>query len=109
MDPQQSPPDAPRVDKPSDGVDDQQSLEDLQRAVDVNLISVLDRCQLITELLRAAPAANVINVASMYGIVASRAPMPDYNATKAALINLTRTAYIPETNASAASTAGGAN
>jgi NAD(P)-dependent dehydrogenase (short-subunit alcohol dehydrogenase family) len=32
----------------------------------------------------------VINVASMYGIVASRSPMPAYNATKAALINLTR-------------------
>jgi len=32
----------------------------------------------------------VINVASVYGIVASRSPMAAYNATKAALINLTR-------------------
>src|SRR6266702_5057134 len=38
----------------------------------------------------AAPAASVINVASMYGIVASRSPMAAYNATKGALINLTR-------------------
>src|SRR6266567_3833616 len=38
----------------------------------------------------AAPAASVINVASMYGIVASRTPMAAYNATKGALINLTR-------------------
>ena len=32
----------------------------------------------------------MINVASTYGIVASRGPMAAYNATKAALINLTR-------------------
>ena len=32
----------------------------------------------------------MINVASMYGIVASRGPMAAYNATKGALVNLTR-------------------
>ena len=32
--------------------------------------------------LRAAPAASVINVASMYGIVASRGPMAAYNPPK---------------------------
>jgi NAD(P)-dependent dehydrogenase (short-subunit alcohol dehydrogenase family) len=32
----------------------------------------------------------VINVASTYGIVASRGPMAAYNATKGALVNLTR-------------------
>ena len=69
---------------------DQQSLDDLRRVVEVNLISVLDLCRLAADLLRAAPAASVINVASMYGIVASRSPMVGYNATKAALINLTR-------------------
>jgi NAD(P)-dependent dehydrogenase (short-subunit alcohol dehydrogenase family) len=36
------------------------------------------------------PAASVINVASVYGIVGSRTPMAGYNATKGALINLTR-------------------
>jgi NAD(P)-dependent dehydrogenase (short-subunit alcohol dehydrogenase family) len=69
---------------------EQQDLDDLRRVVEVNLISVMDLCRLAADLLRAAPAANVINVASMYGIVASRGPMAAYNATKAALINLTR-------------------
>jgi hypothetical protein len=39
--------------------------------------------RLTAGLLMAAPAASVINVASMYGIVASRTPMAAYNATKA--------------------------
>jgi NAD(P)-dependent dehydrogenase (short-subunit alcohol dehydrogenase family) len=73
-----------------DGPLEQQSLDDLLRVVEVNLISVLDLCRLTADLLRAAPAASVINVASMYGIVASRGPMAAYNATKGALINLTR-------------------
>jgi len=73
-----------------DGPIEQQSLEDLLRVVDVNLISVLDLCRLSAPLLLAAPAASVINVASIYGIVASRGPMAAYNATKGALINLTR-------------------
>jgi NAD(P)-dependent dehydrogenase (short-subunit alcohol dehydrogenase family) len=69
---------------------ERQALDDLRRVVEVNLISVMDLCRLAADLLRAAPAASVINVASMYGIVASRDPMAAYNATKAALINLTR-------------------
>ena len=73
-----------------DGPLEQQSLDDLRRVVEVNLISVMDLCRLAAGLLRAAPAASVINVASMYGIVASHSPMAGYNATKAALINLTR-------------------
>ncbi|HEV2936023.1 MAG TPA: SDR family oxidoreductase, partial [Streptosporangiaceae bacterium] len=73
-----------------DGPPEQQSLDELRRVVEVNLISVLDLCRLTAELLRAAPAASVINVASIYGIVASRGPMAAYNATKGALINLTR-------------------
>jgi NAD(P)-dependent dehydrogenase (short-subunit alcohol dehydrogenase family) len=68
----------------------EQALDDLRRVVEVNLISVIDLCRLTAKLLRAAPAASVINVASIYGIVASRSPMAAYNATKAALINLTR-------------------
>jgi NAD(P)-dependent dehydrogenase (short-subunit alcohol dehydrogenase family) len=73
-----------------DGPLEQQALDDLRRVVEVNLISVLDMCRLTADLLRTAPAASVINVASVYGIVASRSPMAAYNATKAALINLTR-------------------
>jgi NAD(P)-dependent dehydrogenase (short-subunit alcohol dehydrogenase family) len=73
-----------------DGPLEQQVLDDLRRVVEVNLISVMDLCRLAADLLRAAHTASLINVASMYGIVASRNPMVAYNATKAALINLTR-------------------
>jgi NAD(P)-dependent dehydrogenase (short-subunit alcohol dehydrogenase family) len=73
-----------------DGPLEEQSLEDLLRVVDVNLISVLDVCRLAAPLLVAPPGAAVINVASIYGIVASRGPMAAYNATKGALVNLTR-------------------
>ena len=73
-----------------DGPIEQQSLDDLRKVIEVNLISVLDLCRLTAPLLLAAPAASVINVASMYGIVASRGPMAAYNATKGALVNLTR-------------------
>ena len=50
----------------------------------------MDTCRLTAGLLMVAPAASVINVASMYGIVASRGPVAAYNATKGALVNLTR-------------------
>jgi len=73
-----------------DGPIEEQSLEELRHVVEVNLISVLDKCRLTARLLLAAPAASVINVASTYGIVASREPMAAYNATKGALVNLTR-------------------
>jgi hypothetical protein len=73
-----------------DGPIEEQSLDDLIRVIDVNLVSVLDLCRLTAPLLLAAPAASVINVASIYGIVASRGPMAAYNTTKGALINLTR-------------------
>src|SRR5215471_9104463 len=73
-----------------DGRLEEQSLEELRQVIEVNLISVLDICRLTAPLLLAAPAASVINVASMYGIVASRGPMAAYNATKGALVNLTR-------------------
>jgi NAD(P)-dependent dehydrogenase (short-subunit alcohol dehydrogenase family) len=73
-----------------DGPIEKQSLDDLRQVIEVNLIAVLDLCRLTAPLLQAAPAASVINVASMYGIVSSRGPMAAYNATKGALINLTR-------------------
>ncbi len=72
-----------------DGPIGEQSLDDLRQVIEVNLISVLDLCRLSAPLLLAAPAASVIHVASMYGIVASRGPMAAYNATKGTLVNLT--------------------
>jgi NAD(P)-dependent dehydrogenase (short-subunit alcohol dehydrogenase family) len=73
-----------------DGLLEHQSLEELRQVIEVNLISVLDVCRLTAPLLFAASAGSVINVASMYGIVASRGPMAAYNATKGGLISLTR-------------------
>jgi NAD(P)-dependent dehydrogenase (short-subunit alcohol dehydrogenase family) len=73
-----------------DGPIEQQTLDELRRVLEVNLVSVLDVCRLTAPLLFAAQAASVINVASIYGIVASRGPMAAYNATKGALVSLTR-------------------
>jgi NAD(P)-dependent dehydrogenase (short-subunit alcohol dehydrogenase family) len=73
-----------------DGPIEGQSLDELRQVIEVNLVSVLDLCRLTAPLLWAAPAASVINVASMYGIVSSRRPMAAYNATKGALVSLTR-------------------
>lgn len=73
-----------------DGPIEDESLEDLRRVVEVNLVSVLDLCRLTARLLFAAAPASVINVASIYGVVASPGPMAAYNATKGAIVNLTR-------------------
>jgi NAD(P)-dependent dehydrogenase (short-subunit alcohol dehydrogenase family) len=67
-----------------------QTLEDLQRVVDLNLVAVMDLCRLTGPLLIASDHGSVINVSSMYGIVGSRGPMTAYNATKGALVNLSR-------------------
>jgi NAD(P)-dependent dehydrogenase (short-subunit alcohol dehydrogenase family) len=73
-----------------DGPIEEQELDDLRQVIEVNLVSVMDMCRLASGLLQASPSASVVNVASMYGIVASRGPMAAYNATKGALINFTR-------------------
>lgn len=73
-----------------DGPIEEQSLDDLRQVIEVNLISVMDMCRLMAPLLLASPVASVINIASMYGVVASRGPMAAYNATKGAVVNLTR-------------------
>ena len=65
-----------------DGPLEQQALDDLRRVVEVNLISVMHLGRLTADLLRAAPAASVINVSSMHGIVASRSPMAAYKPAK---------------------------
>jgi NAD(P)-dependent dehydrogenase (short-subunit alcohol dehydrogenase family) len=69
---------------------EQQSLDDLRQVIEVNLISVMDMCRVMAPLLFASPVASVINIASIYGVVSSRGPMAAYNATKGAVVNLTR-------------------
>jgi NAD(P)-dependent dehydrogenase (short-subunit alcohol dehydrogenase family) len=73
-----------------DGPLEDQTLDQLTTVIQVNLVAVLDLCRLMAPLLFASEHGSVINVASIFGLVASRGPMAGYNSTKAALINLTR-------------------
>src|SRR4051794_16151468 len=73
-----------------DGPLEDQPLEELLHVIDVNLVSMLDICRLAAPLLFAADDASVINIASIYGLVASRGPMAAYNATKGAVVSTTR-------------------
>ena len=72
------------------GAVEKQTLAELVEVIELNLVATLDLCRLGAPLLFARPGATVINVASIYGLVGSRAPMAAYNASKGALINLTR-------------------
>ena len=67
-----------------------QSLDDIADVFDLNLVAAVDLCRLAAPLLLARPGSTVINVASIYGLVGSRAPMAAYNASKGALVNFTR-------------------
>jgi NAD(P)-dependent dehydrogenase (short-subunit alcohol dehydrogenase family) len=69
---------------------ERQTLEDLQRVVDLNLMAVMDLCRLAGPMLIASEHGVVVNVSSMYGVIASRGPMTAYNATKSALVGLSR-------------------
>jgi hypothetical protein len=73
-----------------DGALHDQALPDLAAVLDVNLVAALDLCRLAAPLLFARPGSTVVNVASIYGLIGSRAPMAAYNASKGALVNLTR-------------------
>jgi len=69
---------------------EEQSLDELREVIEVNLISVMDMCRLMAPLLLASRVASVINIASIYGVVSSRGSMAAYNASKGAVVNLTR-------------------
>lgn len=73
-----------------DGYLQDQTLDELRAVIEINLVAVLDLCRVMAPLLFASDAASVINISSMYGVVASPGPMAAYNTTKGALINLTR-------------------
>lgn len=49
---------------------EQQTVETWRRALEVNLTAVFDLCQGLTPLLRQSPGANIVNVASIYGMLA---------------------------------------
>lgn len=73
--------DGPLVDEP---------LDELRAVLELNLVAQLDVCRLFAPLLFVSGQASVINVASVYGLLASRAPMMGYNASKGALVNASR-------------------
>ena len=73
-----------------DGPLEHQTFEELRAVVDLNLLAVMDLCRISAPLLFASEVASIINVSSMYGIVASHGPMTAYNATKGALLNFSR-------------------
>ncbi len=73
-----------------DGFLQDQSLDQLTEVIGLNLVATIDLCRLAAPLLFVGQDATVINVASIYGLVGSRAPMAAYNASKGALVNLTR-------------------
>lgn len=67
-----------------------QSLADISDVIDLNLLAAIDLCRLAAPLLFAGTGSTVINVASIYGLIGSRAPMAAYNASKGGLVNFTR-------------------
>jgi NAD(P)-dependent dehydrogenase (short-subunit alcohol dehydrogenase family)/uncharacterized protein (DUF952 family) len=67
-----------------------QRLDELSDVLDLDLVAPLDLCRLAAPLLFAATSASVVNVASIFGLVASREPMAAYNVSKAGLVGLTR-------------------
>ena len=69
-----------------DGPIEDQTLEDLTTAIQTDLVAVLDLCRLMAPLLFLSDGATVINISSIYGLVASRSPMAAYNASKGALV-----------------------
>jgi NAD(P)-dependent dehydrogenase (short-subunit alcohol dehydrogenase family) len=66
-------------------------LEDWQKVVDVNLTGVFLVAKHSGALMKEKQFGRVINIASMYGLVANSAfNVANYHATKGAVVNLTR-------------------
>lgn len=76
-----------------------QTVETWRRAIEVNLTAVFDLCQGLTPMLKAAEGANIINIASIYGIYGpiwslyegtSMSNPAAYSASKGGLIQFSR-------------------
>jgi meso-butanediol dehydrogenase/(S,S)-butanediol dehydrogenase/diacetyl reductase len=70
-------------------------LEDWRNLMEVNVHGAVSFCQAALPALRRSGNASIVNVSSCYGVV-GRAGMPIYDATKAALLSLTRTIAFEE-------------
>lgn len=78
---------------------EQQSLETWRRALEVNLTATFDFCQGLAPVLGQSPGANIINIASIYGMLGPDWQLYEdttmsnpaaYAASKGGLIQLTR-------------------
>lgn len=78
---------------------EQQSLDTWRRALEVNLTSIFDFCQGLAPVLRQSPGANIVNIASMYGMLGPDWRLYEdtdmsnpaaYGASKGGAIQLTR-------------------
>lgn len=68
-------------------------LDDFQQVLQVNFHGVLNGCQTIVPWLKeTAPGGHIVNVASIFGLVAPPT-MGAYNASKAAVVALSETLY----------------
>jgi NAD(P)-dependent dehydrogenase (short-subunit alcohol dehydrogenase family) len=66
-------------------------LEDWRRVLDVNLNGLFHCCQAAGRVMLRAGGGSIINIASMSGLIANvPQPQASYNASKAAVIHLTR-------------------
>jgi meso-butanediol dehydrogenase/(S,S)-butanediol dehydrogenase/diacetyl reductase len=61
-----------------------------QRIIATNILGVANSCQAALPALRKAKGASIVNVSSVFGVV-GRKGMGQYDATKAAILSLTRT------------------
>lgn len=68
-----------------------ETLEHFVDTMDINLVAPFHLCQLVGRSMLARGSGNIVNIASILGLVAS-SPMKDatYCASKGALVNLTR-------------------
>jgi NAD(P)-dependent dehydrogenase (short-subunit alcohol dehydrogenase family) len=70
---------------------EEESLENIRRMIAVNLTAVIAFNQAVGRLMLAQRNGNIVNLASMFGIVApGDRPMTGYAATKSAIVNHTR-------------------
>ena len=72
------------------GALESQSFSEVSDVLELNLLAAIDLYRLSAPLLFEGHWSSVINVASIFGLVGSRAPMAGYNASKGALVQFTR-------------------
>jgi len=77
---------------PEPGLLHEYSTENWRRVVDVNLNGVFNTNRAALRQMMQTGAGKIINTASMWGLAGSSSvfPLPAYNATKGAVVNLTR-------------------